>query len=65
MKTTFIIGLIAGFGAVMALAFEAPFLEQQRIRSITTTQPNGGRLETFEINLERDLLMVFCVAGES
>ena len=57
MKTTFIIGLLAGFGAVMALAYEAPFLEQERVRSITATQQNGGRLERFTVDLERDLLM--------
>ncbi|MEO0575885.1 MAG: hypothetical protein AAF004_10510 [Pseudomonadota bacterium] len=56
MRSTFFLGIIAGVVATLALAWFAPFLNQERVRSITDVQNNGGRVERFEIRLPDDLL---------
>lgn len=57
MRITFIIGLLAGLIGMLALSYAAPFLQQERVRALTTVQTNGGRLEQFEIHLDDDILM--------
>ncbi len=57
MKNAFLFGLIAGLLAVFGLAYAAPFLSQERVRSETRVENNGGRLELFQIDLTRDTLV--------
>lgn len=57
MKNAFIFGLVAGLAATFGLAFAAPFLAQERVRSETRVENNGGRLEFFEIDFSKDTLV--------
>ncbi|MEL6868953.1 MAG: hypothetical protein AAFO81_04045 [Pseudomonadota bacterium] len=56
MRAIFFLSIIAGAAAAAALAWFAPFLEQERTRAQTMVQTNGGRMEQFEIRLATDVL---------
>ena len=57
MRNAFITGLIAGIAGMLAAAYVAPFLSQDRIRGETRVQTNGGRLEVFEVRTAADALL--------
>ncbi|MEN7342097.1 MAG: hypothetical protein AAAFM81_04110 [Pseudomonadota bacterium] len=57
MKFTLIFGFLAGLAGALGFAYQAPYLEQQRVRAISEVVPNGGRLERFQIRLADDVLM--------
>ncbi|MFK8052607.1 MAG: hypothetical protein AB8F65_06505 [Woeseiaceae bacterium] len=57
MRFTIIVGFLLGLVGSLALAYTAPFLQQERVRGITEVMTNGGRLERFEIHLDDDILM--------
>ena len=57
MKLTLILGFLAGLAGTLGFAYQAPYLEQQRVRAISEVVPNGGRLERFRIRLADDVLM--------
>jgi hypothetical protein len=54
MKTTFWLGLIVGFGGVLAGAHFFPWAAHARLPSQTTVVANGGRAEQFVIRLPVD-----------
>lgn len=56
MRATFLFGILAGVAAALSLAWFAPFLSQERVRSLTDVQNNGGRIERFEARLATDVL---------
>lgn len=56
VRSTFIFGIVAGVASAVALAWFAPFVHQERVRSQTQVQTNGGRLERFEIRMATDIL---------
>lgn len=56
MKISFFIGIIAGIGTTLWLAFSAPFVAQDRVRSETRVRTNGGRLESFSVRLADDVV---------
>jgi hypothetical protein len=50
----FFLGLVLGFGGVLAGAYLYPWVEHERIPSRTSVVANGGRLERFVIRLPAD-----------
>jgi hypothetical protein len=54
MKITFLAGLLSGILGVLAAAHYWPWGEHLRLPSVTSVQPNGGRLEQFVIRLPAD-----------
>lgn len=54
MKRLLQLGLLLGFGGVLAAAWFAPWFEYPRYRSTATVVPNGGRLEQFVVRLPAD-----------
>ena len=57
MFKTFILGVILGISAAIALLYFVPAVDVARENSIITVQPNGGNLESFHINLPGDRIM--------
>jgi hypothetical protein len=50
----FFLGLLLGFGGVLAGAYLYPWVEHERVPSQTSVVANGGRLERFVIRLPAD-----------
>lgn len=55
---TFLLGSILGVLGTGALSWYVPVVDLQRERSLISVQPNGGNVETFQINLPRDRILV-------
>lgn len=56
MRTSIIIGFFAGIVGALAMAWAAPFLPHERVRSETEVRTNGGRFEQFEVAGRADVL---------
>lgn len=56
MRLSIIFGFFAGIIGTLALAYTAPFLPHERIRSETEVRTNGGRLERFTVSGPVDVL---------
>lgn len=56
VRLSIIIGFFAGIIGTLALAYTAPFLPHERIRSETEVRTNGGRLERFTVSGPVDVL---------
>lgn len=54
MIRVFLLGLLLGFGGVLAGAWLYPWVDHERIGSRTSVVANGGRLEKFVIRLPAD-----------
>lgn len=54
MIRVFFLGLLLGFGGIVAGAYLYPWVEHERIPSQTSVVANGGRLERFVIRLPAD-----------
>ena len=57
MRFLIILGFFLGFGGVLTAAVFAPYGAQERVRSRTTVENNGGRLETFIVRLPADRIV--------
>ena len=57
MKGAFIVGLLLGFGGLLAAA-AYPWVDHPRVPSRTGVVANGGRTETFVIRLPADRIVV-------
>lgn len=56
MKSTFLVGMLLGLIGTLAVAHQLPWGQHLRLASVTTVQPNGGRVEQFLIRLPADRL---------
>src|SRR5690606_11518622 len=54
MKTAFWIGVLLGFGGLLAAAHYWPWFASERVPAQTSVVANGGRAETFVIRLPAD-----------
>ena len=54
MKAALLIGMLLGFGGVLAGAHVYPWVDHERLPSRTTVVANGGRAERFVIHLPAD-----------
>ena len=63
MRLSIIIGFFAGIIGVLVLAWTAPFLPHDRVRSQTDVQTNGGRLERFHVDVPGDVLSLLPAGG--
>lgn len=59
MKKIFLLGVLAGFGAVLAGAHFYPWVDPLRVASHTSVVDKGGRAERFLIRLPADQLADF------
>ncbi|MEO0345267.1 MAG: hypothetical protein AAF229_03320 [Pseudomonadota bacterium] len=65
MRTSIIIGFLAGIASALALAYTAPFLPHDRVRSETEVRNNGGRFEQFEVAGSADVLALLPAGGDA
>lgn len=63
MKAVFLIGLIAGFGGILAGAHYYPWVDPPRLPSHSSVVANGGRAERFVIRLPADEIASFATPG--
>lgn len=59
MKAAFWIGVLLGFGGLLAAAHYWPWFAHERVPARTSVVANGGRAETFVIRLPADRLSAF------
>lgn len=59
MKAAFWIGVLLGFGGLLAAAHYVPWFEADRVPARTSVVANGGRAETFVIHLPADRVDAF------
>jgi hypothetical protein len=59
MKATFWLGVLLGFGGLLAAAHYWPWFAQERVPAQTSVVANGGRAETFVIRLPADRVSAF------
>ena len=59
MKKVFLLGVLAGFGAVLAAAHFYPWVDPPRVASHTSVVDKGGRAERFLIRLPADQVADF------
>lgn len=58
MIKTFITGMVLGIAGVIAALYLLPVVDQHREVSVITVAPNGGNLETFQVNIPMDRIVV-------
>ena len=58
MYKTFVIGILLGLGVAGAATYSIEPVDLHRESSYVTVRANGGKLETFRINLPRDRIMI-------
>lgn len=58
MIKTFITGMVLGIAAVIAALYLLPAVDQHREVSVISVAPNGGNLETFQVNIPMDRIIV-------
>ena len=58
MLRTFFIGIVLGLAAAAGALYAFPAVDQHREASIVRVAPNGGNLESFQINIPMDRIMV-------
>ena len=58
MVKTFIAGLAIGVAGVTAAVYLWPAVDQHREVSVITVAPNGANLETFQVNIPMDRILV-------
>jgi hypothetical protein len=58
LKKAILIGLVLGLVTALALSWWFPVIEHERVRSLSTVQTNGGRLERFRLRTSGDALLV-------
>lgn len=59
MKAAFWIGVLLGFGGLLAAAHYVPWFENERVPARSSVVANGGRAETFVIHLPADHMGAF------
>lgn len=59
MRTAFWIGVLLGFGGLLAAAHYWPWFSSERVPARTSVVANGGRAETFVIHLPADHVGAF------
>lgn len=57
MKKTILTGFLLGLVSGVAMAWWFPVIDHERVRSLSTVQTNGGRLERFRVRPAEDRLM--------
>jgi hypothetical protein len=55
---TFFIGIVLGLTAAAGALYAFPAVDQHREASIVRVAPNGGNMESFQINIPMDRIMV-------
>jgi hypothetical protein len=55
---TFFIGIVLGLAAAAGALYAFPAVDQHREASIVRVAPNGGNLESFQVNIPMDRIMV-------
>jgi hypothetical protein len=63
VRLSIIFGFFAGIIGTLALAYTAPFLPYERVRSETEVRTNGGRLERFIVSGPVDVLSLLPADG--
>ncbi|MDX1517786.1 MAG: hypothetical protein R3288_13155 [Woeseiaceae bacterium] len=63
MIKTFITGIVLGIAGVIAALYLLPAVDQHREVSVISVAPNGGNLETFQVNIPMDRIIVGADAG--
>ena len=63
MIKTFITGMVLGIAGVVAALYLLPAIDQHREVSVISVSPNGGNLETFQVNIPMDRIIVGADAG--
>lgn len=58
MIKTFITGMVLGIAGVIAALYLLPAVDQHREISVISVAPNGGNLETFQVNIPMDRIVV-------
>lgn len=58
MIKTFITGIVLGIAGVIAALYLLPVVDQHREVSVISVAPNGGNLETFQVNIPMDRIIV-------
>ncbi len=58
MLRTFFIGIMLGLAAAAGALYAFPAVDQHREASIVRVAPNGGNLESFQINIPMDRIML-------
>lgn len=58
MIKTFITGMVLGIAGVIAALYLLPAVDQHREVSVISVAPNGGNLETFQVNIPMDRIIV-------
>lgn len=58
MIKTFITGMVLGVAGVIAVLYLLPVVDQHREVSVVSVAPNGGNLETFQVNIPMDRIIV-------
>lgn len=58
MIKTFVIGMVLGIAGAAAALYLLPAVNQHREVSLISVAPNGGNLETFQVNIPMDRIVV-------
>lgn len=58
LKKAIVTGFVLGLLSALALSWWFPVIEHERVRSLSTVQTNGGRLEHFRLRTSDDALLV-------
>ena len=58
MLRTFFVGILLGLVAAAGALYAFPAVDQERESSIVTVAPNGGNVESFQINVPMDRIMI-------
>ena len=61
----FSFGVVLGIAGAIAALYFVPAVDQGRERSIVSVQPNGGKVETFHVNLPADRIFAGRAGAET